>query len=61
MIVFGGVYEVVEALACLREGGHIEWVEKDEDLLYDLWWHQGECHGHHESQRKGNGICSASS
>jgi hypothetical protein len=59
MIVLGRVYEVVKALACLRKRGHIEWVEKDEDLLNDLWWYQGERHGRHGGRRKGNGISSA--
>jgi hypothetical protein len=52
MIVTSRVYEVVKTLACLRKGGHIEWVEKEEDLLDDLWWYQGEGDGHNDS---GNG------
>jgi len=58
MIVLSRIYEIVEALARLRKGGHIEWVEKDEDLLDDLWWYQGKGHGHDSGRRKGNGICS---
>ena len=55
MIALDRVYEVVKPLACLRKGGHIEWVEKDEDLFDDLRWYQVEGHGHHDSGWKESG------
>ena len=49
MVVLGGVDEVVEALACLRDGSYVERVEEEEDLLDDLWWYLGEGDGHGDS------------